>query len=101
MSRSGKNQLVDHSRRWRTALMHAGLTQAEWARREGPPPNGWADAHVSQVLSGKRRAEAVLSKALAFIAEQEQAIQQLPPLHGGDDETADDGAVDEPQIAAA
>lgn len=72
MPRARKKSLTTPlTRRWRAALAHAGMKQAEWARQYG-----WTDSHVSQVVAGKRESEHVTSKVLAFIGAQEQEIAE-------------------------
>lgn len=70
MPRARKKSLATPlTRRWRAALAHAGMKQAEWARQFD-----WTDSHVSQVVAGKRESEHVMVKVLAFIGDQEQQI---------------------------
>lgn len=55
-------------RRFFAALSLAGLTQNEWAERQGI-----TDTHVYHVLSGKRESASLIAKIDAFIAEQLEA----------------------------
>ncbi len=72
-----KNPTADSTplvRRWKTALSNAGLSQSEWATRDG-----WTESHVSQVVAGKRQSPAVMREVLLFIATQEREIAERVP----------------------
>lgn len=55
--------------RWRTALADAGISEADWAEREG-----LTKSHVSQVIRGDRTSARLMEKALAFIADREKLL---------------------------
>lgn len=54
--------------RFRVALVHAGMSQAAWAREAGVAPG-----HLSQVLDGKRESQVLWEKIEAFTRKYSKA----------------------------